>query len=394
MMPTEACTIRFIEAMTKNDDRANIWKTLAAAASVALVLLIAEIPAGRAEIRIAVAGPVTGQLAGLGEHMLRGAREAVADINARGGLLGQMLALAIEDDQCDPKQAVAVANRIAASGAAMVAGHFCSNASIAAARIYSEEGVLMISPASTSEALTEAGHSLVFRVCGRDDQQGALAAHHIAKAYAGKRIAVIDDKGAYGRGLALRVIATLEALGRPPALVESFTPGERDYRALAAKLKQARIDVVFIGAYHTEAGLILRQMREQGASADVVGGDALVVSEFAAIAGPAADGVTFTSAADPRLTAAAAAIVERFRRRGIEPDGYVLYTYAAIEAWAEAVRRAASPDPAKVAERLRQGRFVTVIGDIGFDAKGDVDRPGFALFRWRSGTYAPLPAGH
>ncbi len=365
--------------------------TLGAAIAAAAILLIAEIPASRAEIRIAVAGPVTGPLAGLGEHMLRGAREAVADINAQGGVLGQPLALAIEDDQCDPRQAVAVANRVAATGAVMVAGHFCSNASIAAARVYDEEGVLMISPASTSEALTEAGHKLVFRICGRDDEQGALAGRFLAKAHAGRRIAVIDDKGAYGRGLAARVIAALNALGHPPVLIDSFSAGERDYLALATKLKQARIEAAFIGAYHTEVGLILRQMREQGVTAAVVGGDALVVSEFAAIAGDAADGVTFTSAADPRLAPAAASIVARFRARGIEPDGYVLYTYAAIETWAEAVRREGAPAPARIAERLRRDRFATVIGDIGFDAKGDVDRPGFALFRWRGGMYSPLP---
>lgn len=345
----------------------------------------------RAEIKIAAAGPITGQLAGMGEQMLDGARRAVADINDRGGLLGQTVELLIGDDQCDPKQAVAVANHLAARGVVFVAGHVCSSASIPAADVYQEAGIVMISAASTNPKLTEAGHSMIFRVCGRDDQQGAAAGAFIAARFKGKRVAVIHDNSAYGKGLAEAVALTLRAKGQREALYESFTAGEKDYTALIAKLKQNAIAAVFIGGYHTEAGLIARQMREQGLNAALMGGDALIVREFWPIANEAAEGAFMTFMADPRHNPAATEIVARYRQLGVEPEGYVLYTYAAVQVWAEAVRRAGAADPAKVAKTLHGGEFDTVIGRLRFDARGDVTSPAFTIYRWSKGDYAPLP---
>lgn len=354
--------------------------------------LICALGTARADIVIAAAGPVTGPLAGLGEQMLGGVRQAVADINERGGVLGEKLRLEIGDDQCDPKQAVAVANQLVAQGAKFVAGHFCSGSSIPAAQVYTEESVVMISPASTSPALTESGSGFVFRVCGRDDRQGLIAGRFIAARFAGKPVAVVHDRSTYGKGLADATRDAMRAAGLSEALYEAYTAGEKDYSALVSRLKQAGVAAVFIGGYHTEAGLILRQMREQGLNAALVGGDALVVREFWGITGEAAEDSYFTFVADPRLSPNAAEVVKRFTDKGQTPDGYVLYSYAAVEAWAQAATKAGTVEPAAVARTLHEQSLDTVIGRLRFDAKGDIDLPAFAIYRWSKGDYAPLEA--
>jgi branched-chain amino acid transport system substrate-binding protein len=352
----------------------------------ALALLLLAAPA-RADILIAAAGPVTGPLASLGEQMLAGARQAVADINEAGGVLGQRLGLVVSDDQCDPKQAVSVANQLSARDIALVVGHFCSGATIPAAQVYEQEGVVMISPAATNPDLTEQGHRLIFRTCGRDDRQGYVAGEFIAKRFKGKRIAVLHDKSAYGKGIADATRDTLHRAGVTEALYDAYTAGEKDYTALVSKLKATGIEAVFVGGYHTEAGLILRQMRGQGVDAAFIGGDALVLREFWSVAGDAAENVYFTFVKDPRRNPLAAEVLARFAAQGKQADGYVLYTYAAVEAWAEAAKRAGTLDAENVAAMLHGQSVETVIGKLTFDPKGDVDLPTFEIYRWSKGDY-------
>ncbi len=287
-----------------------------------------------ADLHIAAVGPVTGPHAGQGEQMLAGAHQAVEDLNASGGVLGEKLILEIGDDQCDPKQAVAVANRMVGRGIAFVAGHICSDATIAASKFYEEEAVIMITPTATDPKLTDEGRAGIFRVCGRDDQQGDVLGAFLAHRFAGKRVAVIHDKSAYGRGLAETTSAAMAAGGLGQVLFESYTAGEKDFTALVLKLKAARIDALFVGGYHGEAGLMLRQMRDQGLQARLIGGDALVLEDYWSITGSGGEGTLFSFAPDMRENAVAAALVKRFRVIAIEPSGYILYTYAAIQAWA------------------------------------------------------------
>lgn len=340
-----------------------------------------------AEILISTAGPMTGQYASFGEQMRRGAEMAVADINASGGVLGQKLKLAVGDDACDPKQAVAVANKFASDGVKFVAGHFCSGSSIPASKVYEEEGILQISPASTNPKLTEEGGPNIFRVCGRDDQQGIVAGNFLAEKFAGKKIAILHDKTAYGKGLADETMKQLEAKGMKPALYEAYTAGEKDYSAVVSKMKQAGVDVFYVGGYHTEAGLIVRQAREQGFGAQMVSGDALVTDEFWKITGDAGEGTLMTFSPDPRKNPVAKPVVEKFRTGGYEPEGYTLYTYGAVQAWAQAVTKAGSLDLKKVIEALGTNKFETVLGTIGFDAKGDVTAPGYVFYKWTKGSY-------
>ena len=174
------------------------------------------------------------------------------------------------------------------------------------------------------------------------------------------------------------------------SIYEAYTAGEKDYSALVSKLKQANVDAVYIGGYHTEAGLIARQMKDQGLKATIVSGDALVTNEYWAITGDAGEDTMMTFGPDPREKPTAKAVVETFRKAGYEPEGYTLYTYAALQIWADAVKQAKSTDAAKVAEVMRKGNYDTVIGKIGFDAKGDVTSPAYVWYKWHNGQYAEV----
>lgn len=341
----------------------------------------------QAEINIAVAGPMTGQYATFGEQMKNGAELAVKDINAAGGVLGEDLKLFVEDDACDPKQAVAVANKAASEGVVFVAGHFCSGSSIPASQVYEEEGILQISPASTNPKLTDEGGWNVFRVCGRDDQQGAVAGDYLADNFGGKKIAILHDKTAYGKGLADETKRRLNSRGVSEAMYEAYTAGEKDYSALVSKLKGEGIDVIYLGGYHTEGGLIIRQAAEQGYKPQLVSGDAIVTEEFWKITGDTGEGTLMTFSPDPRKNPDAAPVVEAFRAQNIEPEGYTLYTYGAIQAWKQAVEKVGDTDPEKVAEALKEMEFDTVLGKFTFDAKGDVTAPGYVFYVWKDGTY-------
>jgi branched-chain amino acid transport system substrate-binding protein len=357
---------------------------------------IAYGPAARADdITIAVAGPMTGDLAAFGEQLRRGSAMAVKDINAKGGVLGKQLKLEVGDDQCDPKQAVQVANDLVKKGVVFVAGHFCSGSSIPASDVYAEEGIIQMTPASTNPAFTEGpaakGVKTIFRTCGRDDAQGKFAGPWLAKTYAGKNVAILDDKSAYGQGLANETQKNMEAAGGKTALRDTYTAKEKDFSALISKMKEAKIDVVYIGGYHNDAGLMMRQAREQGFKADFVSGDALNTAEFWSISGPAGEGMRFSDAASAINLDSAKDAVKEFRAENYEPEGYTLSSYAAIQAWAAAATKAGTTDGAKVADVLHSETIPTAIGNLSWDAKGDLTKVNYAWFIWHDGKYAQEP---
>jgi branched-chain amino acid transport system substrate-binding protein len=322
--------------------------------------------------------------------MKRGAEMAIKDLNAAGGVLGEQLVLEVGDDACDPKQAVAVANQMVNAGVIFVAGHFCSGSSIPASAVYNEEGILQISPASTNPQLTEQGLNNVFRVCGRDDQQGTFAANYVVDKNVGSKIAVLHDKTPYGKGLADEFKKQLNARGVQETMYEAITAGDRDFTALITKMKEAGVDLIYLGGYHTEAGLIARQAKEQGIEATMMSGDALVTDEYWAITGDTGQGTLMTFSPDPRKNAAAAPVVEEFKTAGYDPEGYTLYTYAAVQAWAQAVEKAGSTDLDAVIEVLHGNQFETVLGPISFDDKGDVEGSSYVMYEWDNGEYAEI----
>ena len=272
-----------------------------------------SVTSARAEILIGVAGPMLGQYAWYGEEQLQGADMAVADINAAGGVLGETVRLVVGDDACVPDQAVAVANKLVSEGVVFVAGHFCSHSSIPASKVYEEAGVLMISPGSTNPKLTDEGGDNVFRVCGRDDQQGVVAGDYLADAWGDKKIAILHDNSTYGKGLADETRKQLNKRGVQEAMYEACVPGESDYSPLVSKMQSAHIDVFYVGGYSTEAALILRQVRDKNYGVHLVGGDTLTTSEFWMITGPAGEGTMMTFGPDHRESVAALEVVKKFR---------------------------------------------------------------------------------
>lgn len=357
-------------------------------AGLAVFVGMAMASTAHADITIATAGPMTGQYASFGAQMKAGAEQAVEDINAAGGVLGEQLVLEVGDDACDPKQAVAVANQMAGKGIALMAGHFCSGSSIPASEVYSDENIIQISPASTNPKFTdERPGPGILRVCGRDDQQGQVAGEFLAKTFPDKNIAIVHDKTAYGKGLADETQKFMNAAGKKEVMYEAYTAGEKDYNALVSKLKAANIDVLYVGGYHTEAGLIKRQMVDQGMETVLVSGDALVTDEYWSITGDAGANTLMTFSPDPRKNPDAAPVVERLEAAGRTTEGYSLYTYGAIQAWAAAAERAGTTDFDPVVAELQDGTFQTVLGEFSFNGKGDVNIPGYVFYEWKGGTY-------
>ncbi len=349
------------------------------------------------DINVGVAAPVTGSNASFGEQFTKGAQQAVADINAKGGVLGKKLALNIGDDACDPKQAVAVAHQLVAKKVVFVDGDFCSSSSIPASAVYKEESVLQITPASTNPAFTEDAFKKhwtnVYRTCGRDDAQGKVAGNYLAAHYKGKSVAIVDDKSTYGKGLADETRKAMNAAGLKEAVNEQITAGDKDFSALISKLKKANVEAIYFGGYQTEAGLMVRQAKEQGLNAVLISGDAMATPEFWAIAGPAGEGSLMTFPPDPRDNPAAKDIVEEFKKAGYDPETYTLYTYAAMQVFAQAAEKAKSVKLADLAKALHSTTFDTVVGQIKFDDKGDVLNPEYVFYVWKDGKYTEMCKG-
>ncbi len=338
-------------------------------------------PAG---IKIAVAGPMTGPNAAFGAQLKNGAEQAVEDINAAGGILGRKVQLISGDDVSDPKQGVSVANKFSGEGVKFVVGHFNSGVSIPSSDVYAENGILQITPGSTNPNFTERKMWNVFRTCGRDDQQGTVAGNYIAEALKGKKIAVVHDKTTYGKGLADETKKAMNAKGVTEVLYEGINTGEKDFSALISKIKESGADVVYWGGLFTEGGLILRQMRDSGVKAVMMGADGIASDEFAAVAGPAAEGTLMTFAPDPQKRPEAKAVLEKFAKRNFKPEAYTLYSYAAVQIMKQAIEKAGDADAKKAAEAMHAGApFKTVIGDIGYDKKGDITRLDYVMYTWK-----------
>lgn len=348
------------------------------------------------EIPIAVVGPMTGQLAAIGDQFRNGAQAAVDAINAAGGVNGNTLKLVVEDDQCDPKQAVSVANRLVGQGVMFVDGHACSGASIPASQVYAENNMLMMSPASSNPALTDEaaakGWTTIMRLYTRDDAQGEFLGPWLAEKYKDKKVAVLHDKTPYGQGLATAVKDSYEAAGGKAVLFEGINPGEKDYNSILIKLKDLGADLVYFGGYHPEAGLMLRQSADLGYKLNLMMGDSIASPEFWAVAGPAGEGTMFTFPADPQARPEAKEAVEKFKAAGFVPEGFTLFSYATVQAIAEGIKRSGSTnDGAAVAAALKNGEPVqTIIGPITFDEKGDIVGAEYDINVWHDGKYAKM----
>lgn len=358
-----------------------VWRSALAAIAAATLAGAAN---AADTIKIGVAGPLTGSDAAFGAQLKNGADQAVQDINAAGGILGKKIEVVVGDDVGDPKQGVSVANKFAGEGVTFVVGHFNSGVSIPASDVYLENNILQITPASTNPKFTERGLWNTFRTCGRDDQQGGIAGEYIATALKGKKVAVVHDKTTYGKGLADETKKKMNSLGVTEVLYEGINKGEKDFSALVSKIKQSGAEIVYWGGLHTEGGLLVRQMRDQGVTAALMGADGIATDEFASIAGPGAEGTYMTFAPDPQKRPEAKDVLAKFAARNFKPEAYTLYAYASVQIIKAAIEAAGKVDPKAAADVMLAGKpFKTVIGDIAYDKKGDITRPDYVVYTWK-----------
>jgi branched-chain amino acid transport system substrate-binding protein len=352
---------------------------------LSLVLGLSANPAW-AQLKIGVAGPFTGRDASSGAQIAKGVEQAVEDVNNSGGVLGKQITLERGDDASEPGKGALAAARLASHGVKFVVGHFDSDVTLSASKIYARNGVLFITPSATNPVLTEQGLWNAFRACSRDDQQSKLWAELAVGKLKDKKIAILHDKGAYGQGIADAARAAMNAAGKKEVLYEAVDANQDDYFDIVSKIRAAGADYVMWGGEAREGALILRQMRNGGVEADMVAGDSLATDDFASIAGPAVDGTLMSFAPDWRHDPATKDVVAKFQAKGFEPDGYTLYAYASVQIIKQAVETAQSLDPKKVADVMHSGApFHTVIGDIAFDKKGDRTSADFAWYEWLKG---------
>lgn len=354
------------------------------------MIAIAGPEPAEADTRIGFANPLTGPYALSGHRNRVAVESAVHDLNRRGGVLGEEVQLVMADDACGLEQAVVAARELIAAGVGFVVGHMCSHASLLAAGLYETADILMISPDSTHPRLTEEGRANVFRLIGRDDQQGRLAADLLTSRWAGKNIALLHDGSTYGEGLAAEIRKHLGQRGVTEALYDFYVPGKRDYSTLIERLEKARIDVLYIGGYGRDAGLILRTARERGLSLPLVGGDGLGMDGFWAAAGAAGEGTIFSARPNVGRTPEATEVLTRFQERGLGTRTGGIGAYATVQVWAQAVERAGTSELGAVATMLRRGYFESILGPVAFDHKGDLEDAGWQWKVWRNGTHVPL----
>lgn len=336
-------------------------------------------------IKIGAAGPLTGENAAFGQDQLNGMKLAVEEWNAKGGINGKKIAIVEGDDQRDPKQAVTAANKLVNDGVFAVVGHFNSNCSIPASAVYNKAGIPQISHGSTNPKLTEQGFDNVFRVCGRDDQQGKVAADYVADVLKLKKVAVLHDKTTYGQGLADEF---KKALGNKVQVVayEGITTGEKDYSPVVTKVKAAGPELVFFGGVYSEGGLLAKQLRAIGVAAPFMGGDGIMMDDFIKIAGPASEGDLATFGPDTKEAPAAKGFNENYRKKYGEPGVYSVYAYDAANILFQSLQKAGG-DKKKLIEAIHAIDYNGALGHIQFDAKGDVKVSPYVVWKVEGGKY-------
>lgn len=348
-------------------------------------------------VKLGFAGPLTGPVSHLGKDEQYGAQLALDDANAKGVVLGGQkvrFELMPEDDQADPRTATTVAQRLVDAGVKGVVGHVTSGAAIPASRIYEQAGVPSITPSATSPKLTQQKFKTTYRVIANDMQQGAAMARFATEALKAKRIAVIDDRTAYGQGLADALVDNLKRLGVTPVGREFTNDKATDFSAILTRLKAAKPDAIFYGGMDAQGAPLLRQMKQLGIDAKYLGGDGVCTTEMIKLAGPAINADVFCTQAGIPMDKmpAGKSFNERFLKRFNTPvQLYAPYSYDAASALIEAMKLADSADPARYLPLLQKVSFKGVTGNVAFDASGDIREGGVALYQHQSGKWLFRP---
>jgi branched-chain amino acid transport system substrate-binding protein len=359
---------------------------------IACVLCLSCFGVAQADIILGVAGPLSGQYSSLGQQMLVGAQAAVDAINAKGGIAGQSLRMMSQDDGCDNRQAEAVAQKFVDAQVTGVIGHYCSNAALAAAKIYDKAGIVMLAPVASLPSLTTSGLSNVVRLAARDDMQGAFAASRIIQKRANARIALLIDGTTANKALAASFVA---ALGKPPALTLEFKPDTADFSDLIAQMKAQTIDVAYFACGASDAGHISAQAAKAGLQILRYGPDALVSDLFGQAAGASSEGMLASFPVDPQLPVQSRSVLDALKLAGQSADGATLPAYAAVQSFAAGAAATNDANGAAIAAWLKSGQpMETVEGSLAFDKNGDATPVRFSWYVWSNGGYQALPEGN
>lgn len=349
--------------------------------------LVLSCSMGPRTVKIGVAGPMTGSDAKQGQDILNGVKLAVEEWNARGGVLGKKIEVLWEDDRSDPKEAVAVAHKLVNLGAVAVVGHYGSSCSIPASVVYHEAGVVQITPSSTNSDLTlREKRATVFRACGRDDQQGAMAAQFVREVLKKKRVAIIDDKTTYGQGLASDFGKNLGP-GVKVVASEHIQRGDKDFSAVLTKIKPLAPELIFFGGYYPEAGLLVTQMRRLGIKAVFMSGDATIEQEFLKIAGRDAEGSYLSYGPPVEELESARKFVEAYRKTYGDIGPYSLYAYDAANVVLKAIEIAGELDGQKIAAAIHGNVFNGARGSLEFDENGDLKNSPYMMWLVKNGKF-------
>src|ERR1041385_6428214 len=348
-------------------------------------------------IYIGLAAPLSGPTATLGNQVLRGAETAIDDINARGGVLGSKLALKASDDGCLPGRAVETAFRLTRfEKVAAVIGHVCSPTSFAAAPIYADARVVMMTPAPADRRLTEAaaqkGWRNIFMIAGTVQSQGFAAGTYLARRYNGKGIALISDQSAYGSDLANGFKHALADRTSPLAFESALTGNVVDATPAIEGLRAAKPSAVYLATTPANAAELVKRAREARFDTTFVAGNAVGRPEFLQIAEGSSQGVLITTVADAQSLPSASEAVAHLKQRGAGAEGYTLYAYAAVQVLAEAIGKAGSAELDKLEPVLRQQSFATAVGNVRFDKAGDREISEISFAQWRDGKLVPFDA--
>ncbi|MBE5251858.1 branched-chain amino acid ABC transporter substrate-binding protein [Mixta mediterraneensis] len=338
------------------------------------------------DIKVAIVGAMSGPVAQYGDMQFAGATQAIEDINAKGGINGDKLVAVKYDDACDPKQAVAVANKVINDGIRYVIGHLCSSSTQPASDIYEDEGVLMITPAATAPDLTSRGYQLIMRTTGLDSDQGPTAAKYVLSEIKPQRIAIVHDKQQYGEGLARSVQDSLKKAGANIVMFEGITAGDKDFSTLVARLKKDTVDFVYFGGYYPEMGQIVRQARAAGLKTQFMGPEGVGNASLSNIAGAASEGMLVTLPKRYDQVPTNKPVVDALKAKKLDPTGpFVWTTYAALQSLATGMERSKSAEPEDIVKNLKEGAAVpTVMGNLSWDEKGDLKGFEFGVFKWHA----------
>ncbi|MEW6116691.1 MAG: branched-chain amino acid ABC transporter substrate-binding protein [Nitrospirota bacterium] len=354
---------------------------------LSLALLVTGCGKKEDVIKVGVAAQMTGAEAKMGNDFKNGVSIALEEWNSKGGLLGKKIELIVGDDQADPKQAVAVANKLVNEGVIGVIGHFNSSCSIPASDVYNRAGIPMITPASTNPQLTERGSRGVFRVCGTDDQQGKVAADFAKDQLKVKKVAILHDKTTYGQGFA---DLFKKHLGTAVDVVYygGITKGDKDFKTVLTSVREKRPDLIFFGGIYPETGLLVKQSREINLTAPFLSGDGSIDPKFVEIAGEkAAEGTYLTFSPDPNNIPTAKSFIEKYKAKFGELGPYSIYAYDAVNILLTAVKEAGTTDGKAVIEKLHSMEFPGALGTIRFTEKGDVAQAPYIVWVTKNGRF-------